>query len=85
MSAYIAKIETFFDSLGLMRGSSAIMKRGVFGALFAGFLITYLKPGIMFSDGKARPWSLLSDDPDATMIPWYIVPLIGAIFSSVFI
>jgi len=56
------KIEDFFDKFGLMAGDGADKKRMVIGALGTGFILTYLKPDLMFHEGKIRPWSWLDSD-----------------------
>lgn len=81
----IDQIEKFFDGMGLMTGNYAIAKRLLFGALLGGILITYIKPSIMFTEeGEAKSFGL-EETEETTVLPWFIVPLIGAILSGVFI
>jgi len=56
----VSGLERFFDGLGLMTGDFAIQKRMIIGALIGGFLVTYIKPSIMFEGGKAKPWAPLA-------------------------
>ena len=69
----ISPFESMFDSLGMMRGSTAPLKRTLFGfGLGAG--VTYaLKPAVSFTGQNPRPWvALKPDDPNATMVPWWM-------------
>jgi hypothetical protein len=80
--------ERFMDGMGLMTGEYAIMKRALFGALLGGFVVSYLKPNIMFESGQPRPWSLTAGTDaagDATPFPWWMGPLIGGVITGVLI
>lgn len=72
-------VENAYDSIGLMRGEQAPMKRFLFtgGVLYT--LVWLAQPRSMFDEaGNARAWSVISpEDPNATTFPHYLVPLIG--------
>jgi hypothetical protein len=75
--------ESFFDKFGLMTSDNAILKRAIVGLLIGGFFITYFKPSGMFKqDGTYRPWSLLENSEEATMIPWWTIPLTTGFMTS---
>lgn len=84
-------IEKFFDGLGLMTGEYAVQKRMVFGAVIGGFIVTYIKPDLMFQNGTPRQWAFtknmgaVDDGTEPTLVPWWVVPVAGAIGAGVFI
>jgi hypothetical protein len=80
--------ERALDGLGLMTGDMAIPKRFLFGALLGAFLVTYIKPSIMFEGGKPKPWSMMvgaDNAADATPVPWFMVPIATGVMLSTFI
>ena len=83
--AVIDRFESALDGIGLMRGPMAIPKRLVFGAILGGLVVTYIKPNFMFVDGQPREWSVTSEDDDATLFPWWSLPIVGALLFGVFI
>ena len=88
MDSIVASFERFFDGMGIMTGEFAVGKRLIIGSLFGGFLISFVKPDIMFEHGQPRPWKLLpgnTNGADATWIPWWSVPILFAILFGVFI
>lgn len=88
-------IERFLDSLGLMTGELAVVKRMVFGAGVGTGLVWLIKPAIMFdrNTGVARPWTYFqakdenqnNNKLDPTMFPWFVAPIIGAFVLGVLI
>lgn len=72
-------IESGYDSIGLMRGPQAPMKRALFTGGVIGSLVYIAKPSAMFdSNGEQRPWSLLEpENPNSTTFPFYLVPVVG--------
>lgn len=82
MTAIIDTLERFFDGMGLMTGEGAIIKRILFGAVLGGFLVTYLKPSIMFENGVQRPFALLTGPSEGgitpTYTPWWTAAVLGA-------
>lgn len=84
MSIIIDPLENMFDSMGMMEGASAPLKRAAFGAA-VGYGITYTwHPAVAFDEGgKPRPWKATDPDaPDATWVPaWMLVILPAVIFS----
>ena len=83
----IEKIEEGFDKFGLMTGDGADKKRMVIGALFTGFILTYLKPEMFFHNGEVRPWKMLESDEDKkpTHFTLWHAMAVGAFFSGVLI
>ena len=53
-----------------------------FAALTAasGLVLTSVQPDLMFRAGAPRPWSVVSQEEDATFLPWY-----GAALASGFV
>jgi len=84
----VEKGENFFDTLGLMTGNGAELKRMTCGALAAGFFMTYLKPSFAFHEGQIRPWSLLAGEkpevPPTPVTLWHVM-ILGAFVSGVLI
>lgn len=88
-------LESFFDSLGLMTGELAIIKRMVFGAGVATGIAWLVKPAIMFdkNTGVARPWTYFQSKDEnqnnnklePTSFPWFVAPIIGAFVLGVLI
>jgi hypothetical protein len=84
-------VEQTLLPLGLMTGTYAVPKRMVFGAVVGGAVVSWLKPGAMFSpDGRMRPWNVSQPDPGCdgvlpTNTPWWIGPGIGAFLFGVLI
>lgn len=80
-------LERFFHSLGLMTGDNAPWYRMAFsfGILSVGMFA--LRPGFAFKkNGEARPFRFFApDDPESTLVPWWLIPLGGAIFSGLFV
>lgn len=65
-------VEIPFYYLGLDTAS----KRFFAGVFVSGGLLFWMKPNALFTDdGRARPWKLTSQSPDACMIPWWIYPV----------
>lgn len=88
-------LEGFFDSLGLMTGELAVVKRMVFGAGVAMGIVWLMKPAIMFdkNTGVARPWTYFQSKDEnqnnnklePTSFPWFVAPIIGAFVLGVLI
>jgi hypothetical protein len=80
-------IEQALDSVGLMAGDGADKKRIIIGALGTGFILTYLKPALMFDKGEVRPWTWLESDKEknpTSFTLWHGMAL-GGIILGVFI
>jgi hypothetical protein len=59
----------------------------VIGALTTGFILTYLKPSLMFHDGEVRPWTWTESDSaknPTSFTLWHAMAL-GAVAFGVFI
>lgn len=87
-NSVIDSAERFMDGMGLMTGEYAIIKRAAFGALIGAFIVSYLKPDIMFESGQPRPWALTAGTDNAgesTMFPWWMGPLLGGVITGVLI
>lgn len=82
MSATIDKVEDAFSALGL--GQSPLM-RGVAGFGVGCLISSAIRSDIMYKNGQARPWSMLSDDRDATPFPWWSPGLALGIAAGMFI
>ena len=87
MASYV---ENFFNELGLMAGPNAPAMRSVVGALAGAAAVQYFQPNLMYTNGTARPWSLLTNQPapngaNPTNLPWYSVPILGAFICGVLI
>ena len=87
--AIMDPIEEIFDSVGLMQGDSAPLKRAAVGALL-GYAIAYgLKPSFAFNDDdSAKPFAGTASDADqanSTWFPAYAIVALPAIVFSVFI
>lgn len=97
MSSAFSSAENFFDSMGMMRGNTAAIKRGVFGAAVGYVAMQAVRPSFAYyADGTPRPWSIsqtaadLDADPSAdgqhgTALPWWTGPAAGAFVCSVLI
>ncbi len=83
----IEKIEDAFDKVGLMTGEGADKKRMIIGALFTGFVLTYLKPDMFFFNGQVRPWRVLESNEELkpTHFTLWHAMAVGAFFSGVLI
>lgn len=83
----LTPLESVMDSLGLMRGSTAPLKRAIVGAGVGAGIVYGIKPAIMFDDnGEPRPWAVTNPDAaNATMVPFWMGIAAPAVFLSVFI
>src|SRR4051812_42909469 len=72
-SGVIDHCERFFDSIGMMRSSSAPIFRAAFGFGAVWLVLNAVKPSVFYEEnGQPRPWSLYdSQNPDAVMVPWF--------------
>lgn len=69
----IDPFESVLDSMGLMEGQLAPAKRTLLGASLGAGLVFLVKPSIAFDgEGMLRPWSMTSDAPNATSVPWWM-------------
>lgn len=71
----VGKIETAFDSIGLMRGPIAPIGRAAVGfAVGTGIMYTlngmHMAPWAFDEYGNRRPWKY--DDPEGTACPWWV-------------
>lgn len=73
--------EQFFMSVGL----DSPVKRFAAGSVAVGGALVTLQPEMMFSGGSPRPWSIVSQDAEATPIPWWLVAVgAGAAIGTLF-
>lgn len=78
-----AAIESLYDSLGLMSGSSAPAKRFIFGNLVGSGLVMMVKPGFAYSKGQQRPWALTNPNAgNKTALPWWMPGVAFGFFSG---
>lgn len=68
--------ETLLDYLGLMRGSTAPLKRFVFGFLATTTALYLAEPTLTHLNGLPRGWKLINDNPDSTYVPWYLISFV---------
>lgn len=82
----IGALETSLDSIGLMRGDYAPSKRFVLGAIIGGLITTQLRPNLMFTPEGPRAWSVMSpNDPEATLVPWWVPSILLGTLLGIFI
>jgi len=79
-------IEGIMDSMGMMRGSFAPVKRAALGAVVGYIVGEALRPSFAYSkNGKHREWAFLSGGQGDATIPWWIFPATGAVVLGVFV
>jgi len=79
-------IENALDAVGLMQGPLAPAKRTVVGAALGAAVTFAWKPEIAFNqDGTLRPWSAMSEEPNATPMPWWMFVAFPALVLGVLI
>jgi hypothetical protein len=83
-------VEQGFDAIGMMRGSYAPFKRAVTTMGAAALVVHFIQPKLFFVNGQARPWALLTKNPEASVIPptnfpWYSIPIGLGLIAGVFI
>lgn len=82
----LAPVEDVLDSVGLMEGAAAPLKRTAVGLALGGIVVFGLKPALFFNtDGSLRPWSMMSADPNATPVPWWVGVAFPAVVLGVLI
>ena len=71
-------VEGGYDALGMMRGENGELKRFVFTAGVAYGLVYAAQPSALYlPNGEARPWSAVTDDPNSTTFPHWMVPVVA--------
>jgi hypothetical protein len=85
-SAILDPIENAFDSMGMMQGEMAPLKRAAFGAA-VGYVLSYgIKPGFAFDKTTKKPkeWYFTAAEADkknSTYVPaWAVVAIPAVIF-----
>jgi len=82
----LAPVEDALDAVGLMQGSAAPLMRTALGLAIGGGVVFGLQPSLFFnSDGSLRPWSMMSNDPNATPVPWWVGVAFPAVVLGVLI
>lgn len=82
----LAPVEDALDAVGLMQGAAAPLKRTAVGLALGAGVVFGLKPSLFFNqDGSLRPWSMMSDDPSATPVPWWVGVAFPAVVLGVLI
>ena len=82
----LAPIEDALDAVGLMQGAAAPLKRTAVGLALGGIVVFGLKPSLFFNpDGSLRPWSMTSNDANATPVPWWVGVAFPAVVLGVLI
>jgi len=82
----IDPMERIFDSMGMMEGSLAPMKRAAVGVAL-GYAIAYgTHPAVAFDEKtfKPRPWLVTNPEaPDGTWVPAWLIVITPALIFSV--
>jgi len=80
-------LESAMDSMGMMQGPMAPLKRAAFGTAIGAAVVWGVRPSAVFKkDGKTfRPFALTSGDKDATWTPWWLVAAAPGILLGVFV
>lgn len=82
-------ITDFFTSIGLGTGQYAPLLRFAFGFGVLGLIVNMWKPGFAFEAGRPRSWALITEASEApiqpTLMPWWLVAMMGGILTGVFI
>lgn len=83
----IPAIEKFFDSMGMMQGTFAPVYRAGFGAAVGYIIGEAARPFWSHTaSGQKRPWAFTAgESSSATLIPWWALPVGGAIVCGVLI
>ena len=50
-----------------------------------GGILVAVQPDLMFTDGAPRPWSVLDDDPEGSLLPWWGVAVGAGFVASTFL
>lgn len=83
------QIEDALDSVGLMQGDLAPLKRTLVGGAIGYFVVTTMQPTWAYTkDGKPKEWAITSTSevPDATtMVPWWMAAAVPAFVMGVLI
>ena len=62
-------------------GLGAPWQRMIFGGVAVAGVALYLKPEFACrKDGTMRPWAVCCDEKDATHVPFFLLPFLGATF-----
>jgi hypothetical protein len=76
-------VESFFDSIGLMRGELAPAKRAAFGIVVGSRVMFAVRPGFAFDkNGNPLP---IGRGPRHTMVPWWAPGVALGVVFGVFI
>jgi hypothetical protein len=80
-------IENGLDAIGLMQGQYAPAKRTLAGCALGAAFVWGVKPDLCWKkDGRTlRPWKLTSNDPEATILPWWALVAAPGLLLGVFI
>lgn len=82
------RAERFFDALGLMSGWVSPFLRGSFAFLVVSLFekaFPGLFPFAFQKDGSVRDWAFFTNRPGSTLIPWWMLPLLAAMFVGLFV
>lgn len=78
----VTPFENFYGTIGAINPSH----RFLVTALAVSAIEFVAEPSFAFtSDGRARPSSLVSDDRDATLFHWTVLPLVLGLVSALYI
>lgn len=78
------KLEGFFDSLGLMRGTFAPVGRAAIGFAGGTIVAEAIRPEVSYNpDGTRRPWAITHPDAEnPTYLPWWVWGSLTGLFAS---
>lgn len=83
------QIEDALDSVGLMQGPLAPLKRTLVGGAIGYFVVTTAQPAFAYTkDGEPKEWAITSknETPGATtMVPWWMAAAVPAFVMGVLI
>lgn len=77
-----SKFETSLATMGMATPA----RRFIVGTAAGALIVWAMRPSSSYDEsGQARDWTLASDDPNATSLPWWGLAMIpGVIFSTFF-
>ncbi len=70
--AILDPIEHRLDSIGLMSGQAAPLKRSLFGATLGVAVVWGLKPDLFWNGSDLRGWKVTSGKDTDTYFPWWL-------------
>lgn len=75
---------SYVTSAYAMVGMTTPLTRGIGTMGLVYVALNYFKPSFFFNQGQKRPWSLLSDSPDAVLMNVEFVTILAGIIAAGF-